>query len=147
MKYLYFRLSGGEYHDDMVGVVEISPEFLALVERGRKAVQACRDAFYPTQEYLQWFGEVCHRSHLFSAFDACKLYEECGIDDEQMFDEGSVLLDTAPPDDEWDGRRRIENVVTTFDNQFIVFSCYAKHGEYQYVSGPIPYDALTQEDE
>ena len=142
MKYLYFRLSGGEYHDDMVGVVEISPEFLSLVERGRKAVQACRDAFYPDDPSRPWFGDVDHSAYLFRAFDACKLY--CGIDDEQLFDDGFVLLDTAPPADEWDGRKRIENVVTTFDNQFIVFSCYAKHGEYRYVSVSIPYDALQE---
>ena len=146
-RYLYFHLSGGEYHDDMAGVVAIDAEFMSLIERGRKAVQACRAAFYPNDPGRSWFGDVCHRAHLFSAFDAYELYEECGIDDEQMLDEGSILLATAPPSVEWDGRKDIESVVTTFDNQFITFSCYAKNGEYKYCSGLIPYDALSQEDE
>lgn len=59
--YLYFHLPGGEYHDDMVGVVAIDAEFMSLIERGRKAVQACRAAFYPNDTGRSWFGDVCHR--------------------------------------------------------------------------------------
>lgn len=135
-KYLYFWLSGGEYHDDLVGVVEITPEFKAFVERGRKAVEACREVFQGDAPRL-WFGTVCA---LGGWYDALKCTDEEEL--RNLYINGYCFSDKAPPPSTEEGFARLDSTWTHFDYVAVRFVGTVKHVDHEYISCSVDYTEI-----
>ena len=151
MKWLYFRMSGGEYCDDIYGVVEMDAEFADLLARGRTAVEACGAAFCPNRP--EWYGDVVHPDGWYVGLTFA------GVEDvmERMTAEERTALDrnercctaAAPPvitsEDERDTwYERIEGEKVSFDYRGVSFECRVRHLDHPYWAGTFSYEELGE---
>ena len=149
-KWMYFRMSGGEYCDDIFGAVELDQEFYELLQKGQEAVAACAATFYPERPH--WFGDVSHLGGWWHALSYDGMERLIGLTDENGMDRLEVgerlLLDLGP---HLEGATReqeeawyvhIEGERTTFDYRGVVFTCRQKHQDHEYWAGSWTYAEL-----
>lgn len=145
-RYLYFRMSGGEYCDDVFGCLELDSAFRELVAQGYGAVAAC-GRILNNKPGRTWLGEVedytFFRLLTYTGLAAIG-YDEVG---ETLVKTELLVSDKAPPEDgstiDGDFYASGEGEKISFDYNGVAFKCYVKHQDHEYWAGRFSWEMLS----
>ncbi len=147
MKYLWFKLSGGENYNDAYGCIALTPEFYTRADNMQRAVEACR-ALLTTSG--NWYGDVidffCFPLLRYDAMDAALTDGEKA----EMSSTGYVVSSTSFPGNEgsvadmqWHYHQDAGKVEADYSG--LAFTCRRKHyDDHTYWAGRFMWGELLQ---
>lgn len=147
-RYLYFRMSGGEYCDDVFGCLELDSAFRELVAQGYEAVAAC-GRILNNKPGRTWLGDVEDYTY-FQLLTYTGLRAAGG---EELLDalckEEYLVSDKKPPEElhNLDGEFYAsgEGEKICFDCDGVALKCYVKHQDHKYWAGRFSYAWLSKQ--